>query len=151
MGTLPCWWISTFCPWAAKRTPAGLLRTTSRYRHREKGVGVNKRVSEYMASVQLGAFSKDSSGVESKMTLSPLSIPSRGVSLLLKTVLISPPSHLCSCLAGLSLETSTVLSFACAHHQNLCSPSAIQHHVAVLKYVHTVCRRLQPWFEMLWT
>lgn len=32
VGTLPCWWISTFCPWAAERTPAGLLRTTSRYR-----------------------------------------------------------------------------------------------------------------------
>lgn len=72
VGTLLCWWISTFCPWAAKRTPAGLLRTTSRYRHREKGVPENKSAIEYMASVLLlGTFSKDSSGsVESKMTLS---------------------------------------------------------------------------------
>lgn len=52
VGTLPCWWISTFCPWAAKRTPAGLLQTTLRYRHSQEGVGMN----EYMASVLLGVF-----------------------------------------------------------------------------------------------
>lgn len=49
VGTLLCWWISMFCPWATKRTPAGLLQTTSRYRHNE------------------------SNSVESKMTLSLLS------------------------------------------------------------------------------
>lgn len=52
VGTLPCWWISTLCPWAAKRTPAGLLRTSLRYRHRQGGVDMN----EYMASVLLGVF-----------------------------------------------------------------------------------------------
>ncbi|XP_061818062.1 protein SLX4IP isoform X2 [Nerophis lumbriciformis] len=33
VGTLLCWWISTSCPWAAKRTPAGLLQATSRKLH----------------------------------------------------------------------------------------------------------------------
>lgn len=99
VGTLLCWWIFTFCPWAAKRTPAGLLRTTSRYRHREKGVGVNTCMKEYMASLFLGVFSKDSSGVESEMTLSPLCIPFRG-SHCCKTVHISPPCHSWSCLTG---------------------------------------------------
>lgn len=102
VGTLPCWWISTFCPWAAKRTAAGLLQITSRYRHREKGVGVNKCVSEYMASLLLGAFSKDSSSMESEMTLSPLSILHWGFHCC-RTVLIPPPRHLWSCLTGLSL------------------------------------------------
>ena len=70
---------------------------------------MNKCVSgEYMASVLLGAFSKASSGVESEMTLSPLSILLRGFH-----CCIPPPSHLWSRLTGLSLETATVPLNAC--------------------------------------
>lgn len=65
-----CWWISTFYPWAAKRTLAGSLRATSRYRHGEMGVAVIMCEREYMASFLLETFSKGSSSVESKMTLS---------------------------------------------------------------------------------
>lgn len=148
MGTSLCWWISTFCPWAAKRTPAGLLRTTSRYRHREKGVGVNKCVSEYMASVVLGAFSKDSSSVESKMTLSLLSILLRGFHCC-KTVLISPTWPLVELpYWPFTLDSYCPVVCLCSSSKLL---SAVQQHVTVLKYLHTVCRRLQPWFEMLWT
>lgn len=149
VGTLLCWWISTFCPWAAKRMPAGLLRTTSRYRHREKGVGVNKCVSEYKASVLQGAFSKDSSSVESKMTLSLLSILWRGLHCC-KTILISPPGHWWSCLTGLSHKTPTILLLVGVLHPNLCYLSSSKH-VVIKKYLHAVCRRLQPWFKMLWT
>lgn len=140
MGTLLCWWISTFCPWAAKRTPAGLLRTTSRYRRREKGVGV----SEYMASVLLGVLSKDSGGVESEMTLSLLSILFRGFHCY-ETVLISPPNHFSSCHSFLLWSPSPMFII------KSCSFSAAQPHVAVLTHLHTLYRRLQPWFEMLWT
>lgn len=70
VGTMLCWWISTFYPWAAKRTLAGSLRATSRYRHGEMGVAVIKCEREYMASLLLETFSKGRSSVESKMTLS---------------------------------------------------------------------------------
>ncbi len=129
--------------------PAGLLRATSRYRRREKGVGVNKCVSECTASVLQGAFSKDSSSVESKMTLSLLSILLRGFHCC-KTVLIPPPGHLWSCLTGLSFETSTIQLLACVNHPDLCFFSTSLH-VYLPICLCTVCRRLRPWFKMLWT
>ena len=68
--------------------------------------------------VLLGAFSKVSSSVESKMTLSLLSFLLGGFHRC-KTVPIYPPSHLWSYFTDLSLETSTVRLSACADH-NLC-------------------------------
>lgn len=121
VGTLLCWWISTFCPWAAERTPAGLLRTTSRYRNREKGMGVNKCVSEYMACVLLGAFSKDSSSVESEMTLSLPSILLRGF-------------HCCSLFSSLHPATCGValLAFYLRLLSRCSSSKPVSSHVAVL-------------------
>ena len=65
VGTLLCWWISMFCPWAAERTPAGLLQATSRYRKREKGIPTDRCGYEYIYPL----FSEDGRSTKSKMTL----------------------------------------------------------------------------------
>lgn len=94
---------------------------------------------------RLGAISKDSSSVESEMTLSLLSISPRGFFIVAK---LFSSLYLATCgVALLAFHLRLLLS--------CCVPvliiKTVQQHVAVLKYLHTVCRRLQPWFEMLWT
>lgn len=80
-------------------------------------MGVNKCVSEYMASLLLGVFSKDSSGVESEMTLSLLSIPFRGFHCC-KTVLISGVALLASdfCCRVVCLHSSSKPVFSQQHN-----------------------------------
>lgn len=112
VGTLPCWWISTFCPRAAERTPAGLLRTASRLekpgagqgRGRERA-GISVRVNA-LALVDGGSFQRGNMAVESEMTLSLLCI------LLSKVLIVAklssthskPLVQLHRCLCFLALE-----------------------------------------------
>lgn len=140
VGTTPCWWISTFCPWAAKRTLAGLPWATSRYRHGEMGVVVSKCEGECMASFLLETFWKDSRSVESKTTLSHLYFHCCRIC----------SHHLLGHLWRFSTHVCLFWSLSFTRKVKSKLVFSYPFNIYLLSWICFFFRKLRPWFRILW-